>query len=204
MTNSRTRHAPNDFVSSYGGNLTQHMKSKHWNIQNIKCDKCEFKTSIGSSLTKHIDRVHWKRYQCGSCHYKTLDIVDIKEHVKLHLGNQSLNCDHCDYQTSTGKRLALHKKAKHCRDVQVKLVRLEMKYQTIESMSKPSVNSKSIHIKEETLQNRRSEKYPCQYRLCEYGANTEENLTNHLMACHVRDFKLISDKLAIKKEEMEG
>ena len=78
-------------------------------------------------------------------------------------------------------RLTLHKKAKHCRDVRVKLVRVN------ESLAKSSVNSS---IEEKPLR---------ECCLCDYGAKTEDDLTNHLMASHFSEFKAISGDAAMRE-----
>ena len=134
------------------------------------CTLCEYKCSAKRYLSSHKMRVHRKEYlQCNGCVYIADDYKQLKAHKREEKHTpKELNCNICEYKTTTMCRLTTHKQSKH------KGVTYHCDQCDYKAAWK---NQLTIH-----KQSKHGVRYDCDQ--CEYKATIKVHLTTHKQSQH--------------------
>ena len=90
--------------------LDNHIRNKHWNEKNYKCQKCEFTTFHKGSMALH-ERSHTgeKTFECPNCDKLYATKNTLRMHIKtVHLKHTKFSCDKCDYKTNAESAMQWH------------------------------------------------------------------------------------------------
>ncbi len=96
-------------------NLQTHILTVHQRIRMYKCPTCGAEFGHKCSLQTHILTVHQKirDFHCSECGQRFTQIGNLKRHIdSVHL-QEKHPCDQCDYEATTARHLADHKKRLH-------------------------------------------------------------------------------------------
>ena len=90
------------------------------NVQNIKCDQCDYECRLNIQLRKHCMLKHCQQFKCDKCDYKCVNKTDIEEDMRKHMeiqhpviSSNCFPCNECDLQTQHIDELVEHKKTVH-------------------------------------------------------------------------------------------
>jgi len=74
------------------------------------CKICNLRFSCALDMKLHVKKCHVKKYVCGDCGKKTLNL---KEHAKLHQEHYTIPCKQCKCKLQTQADLLYHISQKH-------------------------------------------------------------------------------------------
>jgi KRAB domain-containing zinc finger protein len=97
------------------GAVATHVKTVHDKIREFKCPTCGAEFGHEHNLQRHILTVHQKirDFPCSECGQRFTQSGHLKTHIdSVHL-QEKHPCDQCDYQATTARYLARHKKRIH-------------------------------------------------------------------------------------------
>ena len=95
-----------------GQNVSIHMKN-HNDEKRIKCDQCEYSTPYPRYLREHMKIHYEKLFECNECYYSidaTTTAINLRNHIKAHVGEKSHKCKQCKYASVHASSLRKHLK----------------------------------------------------------------------------------------------
>ena len=135
-------------------------------IDNLKCEMCDFETSIGQKLDEHKESIHqyekfdaleeWEKYEVNDymcdnicwqgdhkCFEKEeendligVDVKKIKDDFRNCVYEERYKCEMCNYQSKTMKQVNTHFLDKHKTDYKVNCWECDKELKTISELRK--------------------------------------------------------------------
>ncbi len=98
--------------------LFEHVKGRHLQMKDLRCNSCAFVTSYKFALMRHSRTVHERRraHRCdiGACAFSTSAKDLLEGHIKSkHLGIKDVRCERCPFRTSYTRAMYRHMKTVH-------------------------------------------------------------------------------------------
>ncbi len=175
-----------DYATGRPSNLSDHVRAVHNRVRPFKCHLCaEFSASKRGNLDRHVKNVHVKNegvsvFMESSCGLnsalkvgkfgKAFSIL-IFTYVHIYYVQETLQCPHCDMQTTSSKNLKWHILAVH-EDVRLHSCHL-CAYKSAR-MNNLKVHIEGVHVG--------ARHYRC--HLCDYSTDKKANLARHLEKVH--------------------
>ncbi|GAB6030107.1 hypothetical protein CHUAL_005786 [Chamberlinius hualienensis] len=183
--------------------LKKHLTGKHrLNIAHkskklYKCSDCNFSAEQRLILSRHVQNNHStdRPFACDQCNYKAKTMIDLKYHLKRHMGIK-FNCEICNKKCSSYSGLCQHRKLHMVREkrnvchlcgyASSRKGDLNKHLTNVHGYVPPKISNNSVSTSTKLFTGKTTE-YKCQH--CDYKTKIRVRWRNHLAAQHRIDWQ---------------